>query len=397
MNRNQRDQNRKFTLPEPHGASAEIWHRSMIWAFKEPLRRADGHKRAVSLYFMPKSIQTALWVFFGVLAFLGVLKFVLYYGGLLLMKLLVKAGQLMNTAQTRRVSLLPRDSLEWSRPEEVAQTLQELEQAGFVDAGRYEIKEMKGTKLQGLIHEEKCISAVIYDHKSRSMLDLLVHYEDGRQICYSNHTLGFSMPRPDNHLQKNYPDITATELLTRMLSECPKEGLKRIPAERFAFWFEERYAEHARWMAERGGPTFEETVQMVKTQPGGNKADEETMREMYEATTEGYLKNWLRDQPDVTDPVWEEIEFSLTVIHDGLRLETVLERFNAVMPEEMELKRSDIPEGVTDARQAFAILNGRAEMPFRRLKEKGIGLPADFYLEPSWEEEEEDNSERVAA
>jgi len=344
---------------------------------------------------MPKSFQTVLWVFLGVVAFLGVLKFVLYYGALLAVKLIARAGERINTAQPRRVSLLPRDSLEWSRPEEVAQLLRELEQAEFIGAGRYEVKEMKGMNLQGLIHEKHCIAAVIYDHKTVSMLDLLTHYEDGRQICYANHQLGFSMARPENHVQKTFPGVTATELLTRMLSECPKEGVKRIPAERFAFWFEEKYAEHARWMAERGGPTFEEMAEMIKA--GGHKADEATVREMYESSVQGFLKNWLRDQPDITDNMWEEIEFDLTVIHDGLRLETVVERFNAVVSEEMELKRSDIPEGVTDARQAFGFLNDRAGMPFRHLKEKEKGLPADFYLDPSWVEEEENNSDRVAA
>jgi hypothetical protein len=343
---------------------------------------------------MPKSFQTVLWVFLGVVAFLGVLKFILYYGALLAVKLIARAGELMNTAQPRRVSLLPRDSLEWSRPEQVTPLLQELEQAGFIDAGRYEIKEMKGMKLQGLIHEKHSIAAVIYDHKTVSMLDLLTHYEDGRQICYANHQLGFSMARPENHVQKTFPGVTATELLTRVLNECPKEGVKRIPAERFAFWFEERYAEHARWMAERGGPTLQEMAEMTKA--GGHKADEATVREMYESSAQGFLKNWLRDQPDITDDVWEEIEFDLTVIHDGLSLETVVERFNAAVPEEMELKRPDIPEGVTDARQAFAILNGRAGSPFRRFKGKEIGLPADFYLNPAWDEGE-NNAERAAA
>ena len=342
---------------------------------------------------MPKSIQTALWVFLGVLAFLGVLKFVLCYGALLFVKLMAKMGEILNTVQPYRVSLLPRDGLEWSRPKEVAQLLQELDQAGFIDAGRYEVKEIKGTKLQGLIHEEHCIAAVIYDHRTSAMLDLVTHYGDGLQICYANHQLGFSMARPENHIQKVFPGVTATELLARMLNECPREGMKRIPAERFAFWYEEGYAEHARWMAERGGPTLEETAEMIRAR--GEKVNETTLHEMYESSAEGYLKLWLRDQSDITESVWEEIEFGLTVIHDGLRLDTVVERFNATVPEEMELKRSDIPEGVT-ARQAFAFLNERAGLPFRRLKEKQNGLPADIYLDPSWEEEE-DNSERVAA
>jgi hypothetical protein len=173
-----------------------------------------------------------------------------------------------------------------------------------------------------------------------------------------------------------------------MIQECSREGLKPIPVERFAFWYEESYAEHARWLAERGGPTLAELGEMLKA--SGNKADEATLQGMYENSALGYLTNWFRNQPDITDKDWEEIEFGLVVIHDGLRLETALERFNAPVPEEEEVKLSDIPQGVSDPRQAFAALNGKAGWPFRRLKEKQNGLPADFYLEPGWEEEIEE-------
>jgi len=342
---------------------------------------------------MPKSFQIALWIVVGLFVVLGVARFVLYYAGAWLLKLLVKAGQSMNRIPARRISLLPRDDLDWSRPEETAQSLQELQQAGFIDAGRYEIKEIQGMKLQGLVHEELRIGAIVYDHKLHSMIDVVVHYEDGREFCYSNHTLGFSTARPEHIVQRVAPCVSASELLAHLRNESAKDGRRPIPADRFAFWIEERYAAHARWMAERGGSTLEETAAAV--QAGGHKTDPETIREMYEQSATGHLEYWLRDQPDVTEKVWSDVEFELTVIHDGLRLETVLERFNAVVPEDEELKLTDIPAGVTNPRRAFAVLNERAGMPFHLFKEKNTGLPADFYLEAAGGDEE--NSKRAAA
>lgn len=346
---------------------------------------------------MPKSIQVVLWVLLGFAVFLGLLRFVFYFVAWWAVKWLAKAGERLNTAQPRRISLLPRDAIEWSQPERVAQMLQALEAAGFVDAGRYELKEMNGIKLQGMVHPEQRIAAVVYDHATVSMLDVGVDYDDGRSICYGNHQLGFALARPDHLRQQSFPGLSAAELLERLRSECPVEGRMAIPAERFAFWVEEQYARHAQWLAERGGPTLEETVQMVKA--GGHTADDETVREMHETSTEGYLKHWLHNQPDWTDKdhEWDELEGGLVVIHDGLQLETVLERFNERVPVDAELAQSDIPAGLAGAREAFAHLNQRAGYPYRVLLEKRVGLATDYYLETDTEEAVEPDSERKVA
>ena len=275
-----------------------------------------------------------------------------------------------------RIQLFPLTRPELMQDESAQSLIVPLLQAGFQAAGEYQVREMPKTQIAGFVHQASSVSAMVYHYGRLTFCDLVTEYEDGTSLTYANHSVGEGFPRSPRHAVRRFPEVSPALLHQRMVVERPAGLCRRVSIETFAVRMETAYAESQNWLADRGGYTLDELKRTF--QAPGQTLNEEEMLFLRERVAEQALQNWWMLQTSLPTS-WIEASESLIIIHDELSLFAVVYRYSK-WTGDWNTTESDIPPGVTSAREAFAALNLRCGGLFKKVWEKETPLAADFYF-----------------
>lgn len=130
---------------------------------------------------------------------------------------------------------------------------QALERRGFIDGGRFAIREMQGVHVRFLTKPDDAIVAVVYEHaRAGHWCDLNTAYADDTSFTLSNTHLGGSLDDRPGHPVVRAPRVHPVALLARFMSERPRGTPRRIEAAEAAQYFADAYAESMAWRKNRG-------------------------------------------------------------------------------------------------------------------------------------------------
>jgi hypothetical protein len=290
--------------------------------------------------------------------------------------------------QPRRIRLVPVEAPEWEDARSVSDACRELESLGFRAAGFYAAAELS-VQLEAWVHAEERLVAVVYEHDSAGVFsDVVAQFEGGGSLTLSSASEGAELDQMPAHIKHFERTATPGELVERLRSEVGSRPRKLVSRDEFSSLFERAYAREIDWRNARGGPSEEELMRFTEQLEGGVDSDKlaELRRRLSLAAAEQLAESCLDQYVSETllsVAEWEKVRETVSVIHDGLDPEQVIETFtnHAELPEELAQDLAILEPVGTVARDFFAHLNSRLPPPQRyrqigRVEEPG---EADIY------------------
>lgn len=230
-----------------------------------------------------------------------------------------------------RLHLRRRESLDWDDRGAVETIVADLTERGFVDAGRYEVDEMYGLKIQAMTNLDLAVTNVVYEMEGVGVwVDFVTRYASGGSLTVSNAPQGGEMDYPPEHLKIYDKNATPLECYDRLLAERLDEPFAPVQPEEFAEVMAQAYADEMDWRNLRGYATEDEIRRIAAA--SGDEITDEAMQEMLEGyaahAAEG-LSEAAREQflatCDLSAAQWEEVSDRVVVIHDRLTPQAICE------------------------------------------------------------------------
>ncbi len=235
---------------------------------------------------------------------------------------------------------------------EVARRVRVFEEQGFQRAGAFDVAEMGGAMMIGLVHETARLIGVVYRHEQAGVWsDVVVNYQPEGSLTVTNAPMGHELDHRPGHEKLYDKTMDEAALLARMASEASRRERRVVRVEEFAAEAERAYAEDMAWRAERGGPTTEEIERVASDMDGKFSPDqiaqakqilsaqagpreEAALREAFAASMNGDAWERTRHRalivrPDADPEALEEPVF------DALGHASLAERYGEVVDEAM--------------------------------------------------------------
>lgn len=284
------------------------------------------------------------------------------------------------SANPRRITLKQQDTIRWQNAPVVEQSIADLKQLGFADAGLFSIEELPNVVLQAFCHPKEAVYGVVYEADPLGVwADLVCHVQDGERwlrLTYTNNSsphCGLLDSPPDRKLVK-VAGSPVPALFEKLLAELPPGQRWTVSAGEFAQTFERAWSEEIDWRNARGGPTEDEVrrVAALSEKEPSEGVLAATRKQLTDNALE-QLDDSLRENYVAANPAAKEQADYLVFIHDKLRASDVLDRLGA--------SNTELPE--LPPRQAFAAANVKlpSERRFKLLGTVAAPLEADVYLE----------------
>src|ERR1051325_3492622 len=187
-----------------------------------------------------------------------------------------------------RVNPEPEPSPQWRSPALIAQYGGELRALGFEDVGAFQIPEMGGLLMLGLVHPAERLVGVVYDHKKIDpTCDICCDFEDGTGLSATNSSSGDTLDKRPGHpilwLGKN----NAREVLDAVQKHSAPAPRKPIEREGFVAHFKKSYAEGMNWRLKKGGSSREEIRRHAEKK--GQQLDKDQLEECYSSLRAAYV------------------------------------------------------------------------------------------------------------
>jgi hypothetical protein len=348
-------------------------------------------------------------VFLQVLGILFLLLILLVIGGILLIRARLRSAlkgleDLKYGVTPARIHLHRRQELEWKDPAAAAASLDAIRGLGFQEVGPFGIEEMDFIRMHALVRPDDHAYAVVYEHdKVGVWVDFVTRYEDGTSITYANTAQGGEVDQRPGHGTVRAPGLDPPALYRRFLAERPQRAMKTPSADDFQTTFERAYADEMDWRNSRGGPTEEEIRAVAAA--SGEEIDEATLAAAREALAEqaaaglqeALMERFL-EKTTLSASRWEELRDRVVFVHDRLTAEMTVSTFTDWTEppddedEAWEKRLQDVRD--TSPRASFAAWNEAAPegRRFERIDTLTEPVPADVYVAPEqdWEEEDPD-------
>lgn len=179
----------------------------------------------------------------------------------------------------------------WAEKAEPKAALAALATAGFQRAGAFNIEEMPGLRLIGLVHPATGVMAVCYEHpQAGHWVDLCAYFEEGLELTLSNAPQGETADtRPGT--EKIFIKGTTAELLARLSERIEGRALRRIEVAQFAADVQAAYGRDVTWRNARLGVSREEFVRQAAKHPA--KLTEEQIEQGFTETKLQEMRRWV--------------------------------------------------------------------------------------------------------
>lgn len=285
-----------------------------------------------------------------------------------------RCTQLRQRRVPLQIHVVPMDSAWISKPA-VAERLLPLMEAGFVQIGCFEIKEVPGFLVCGLHHPARHVEGSIeLDATEKVTLCLDAQLADGTFLTVTDQPPKSKLPLPPWQRRKCNPGISAKGLIEGFLDEFTDSSVLPLSAEGFVARMEESFRRVQYWRADRGGWSLSE-IKCQRGLPDSAETTEE-LSMIRRDSADTWLCNWLRMQEGLSFDLESVLE-NLVIIHDELDLDLLVNEWQA--------RTHDFKAGVGffregSPREAFSRVNRERGGKLRLILEKATGLAADFYL-----------------
>jgi hypothetical protein len=164
------------------------------------------------------------------------------------------AGSIDRSALGRQADGIHLDRTEpqWRDDAWRQQVRSEFEALGFVDAGCFTIREMRGLNLLIMIHAEQGFSCFAYEHpQAGRWFEVVSRYEDGTSACYGTSLPTGLEPRP-GHIAERMPGAGPSAVCQRAQRDRPRKPMLERSVETAPGDFEQAYAESLAWRKQQG-------------------------------------------------------------------------------------------------------------------------------------------------
>jgi hypothetical protein len=257
--------------------------------------------------------------------------------------------------------------------------------AGFVSAGSYEVEEMPGLLMEGLVHPQQRVVAAVYEHPQVGVfLDLVSRNTEGHGWTFSNCPQDDHLAQPEWKTSVRDKAASPSQLLERLLEARRGDPWEVAPSD-FAEFFRQAYAKEMDWRNARGGPSEEEVLAVARAD--GTDPDAETLA----LTKQALQAQAMRGLDVAFREAWERgggtPEAMLFFVHDRMPRDYLIEQVSLYCSATEE----DWPPG--QPRSTFSAVNDGLDEGgrFVRLGEVGDPLPADVYRAPDGMDEDEED------
>lgn len=124
---------------------------------------------------------------------------------------------------------------------------------GFLDGGRFSVREMAGVHVSFLVKPDDAVVAAIYEHaKAGAWCDLNTGYSDGSSFTITSTQMGASLEDRPGHPIVRAPGAHPAALHVRLLRERPAGAMLRVETHQVAEYFADAYATSMAWRKQRG-------------------------------------------------------------------------------------------------------------------------------------------------
>lgn len=313
-----------------------------------------------------------------------------------------------------RIHLSETDDLEWKDSKLVEALTEQLESVGYETVGDYEIDEMFNVQIRGLANPAHNFYAVIYEYEQLGVVvDIACDLVDLTHVTSTTaKETGLNNPetkrdfRHELDLQKE-PSLVL-QLHERLVEETRGHSVVSAPADQFVARITDAYAREMDWRAERGGISVEEVKRMAEL-GGQEEPDDEAIQQVQfqwrlaisQFMDEKIRERFLRHVTKMSASEWEDVRDRLYIVHEQSFRESVVEQVKwceANVDEDDDAELEEIEERLKKhfeykpIREAFAEAqtNLAESRRYRRLARITGPWPADVYLMPEEEDEDED-------
>ncbi|MEO6811975.1 MAG: hypothetical protein ABI353_22935 [Isosphaeraceae bacterium] len=307
----------------------------------------------------------------------------------------------------RRIQLRPIAEPTWTDPTAIAEQVEALQGLNFSDVGPFEIADLPGVRLWGLVNPTRAITAAVQDHPEWGIfLVLKTVYQDGTTY---RQTSTHRLDRPDQRPGHEFVYVEATDIparLARFLAERPDRPMRPVALNEFAADFERDHADTVDWRFARGTMTDREIRDL--NQVKGNEVTNAQVAELRHkliqkgnSELDKSLRERFLDSRRLTGEERAKLGPSLVIVHDALPVVWVWEWFPTLIDDEFHaenrVKESALYDESLDGESApdqapswqtlpprlsFVALNERLgpEARFEKLGALDWPIEADVYM-----------------
>ncbi len=288
------------------------------------------------------------------------------------------------------LTLVPTEKPAFAHADRVGEAITSLVDRGFTRAGAFQIQEMPGLLLCGLVHVEDRILAVVYDNQQMGVwVDVACEQTSGEEITVSNAPSGGELDSRPGTRKIFDREKKPLELLETLRAERGQGPFVEYSPDDFATRFEEAYAREMEWRIRRGGVSVDEVRRVAEGMEESFSLEQIEMahrvqrvqdaRKLYEECLEAFAKQSSMDARE-----WEELREEMVVLHELMTPEDVVAACESLH----DLDDDDLPllEELERARQSAmdAFEWFRDQLPeerrCRRLGEVSKPVVARFYV-----------------
>ncbi len=166
-------------------------------------------------------------------------------------KQLEDAGKRAADQQPDEIRLNAAPEHVWSNPAAIEAHATTLQALGFAEAGTYTV-DVLPVAIKFLLKDPDRMYAAIYEHpKAGEWLNLIVLYEDGTSITFTN-TQDRGLEQRPGHVIVYSPGATAGQLHPIAVGQCPAGARKALSPTTIVAEFERAWVEGTRWRKNRG-------------------------------------------------------------------------------------------------------------------------------------------------
>jgi hypothetical protein len=293
------------------------------------------------------------------------------------------------------VTLLETAKPAWAQHTDLQNTLSELRAMGFQSTGTYDVMEMPGVHVVGMVHPEDYLYAAVYLISAKRLwTELYSERIDGERLTVSSVDTPGMLDHTPGHRHLSNSSWSIAELYDCMKTERGTGPFKDTQRADFKSAFEHAYALEMDWRNSRGGvPTWEEFVRIARKRDA-TLSDEKLRTTYYDAV---YQQGVLRlseeciatfcTETTLTVPEWEVVRHTCFALHEHIPnshlADFVADHFCHLDPKRMEqLKRSINPS--RPAIENFARFNDTLPEHLQAVKLGDVDTPvqAEIFTTP---------------
>jgi hypothetical protein len=235
-----------------------------------------------------------------------------------------------------RVTLEPDSNPQWLKPGIITGYANELRALGFEEVGAFQIPELGGLKILGLIHPGEGLLSVIYDHNRAPAptFDICADFTDGSTVSATNSAAGNALDKQPGHPILWLGNVSAHEILEAVKTLSATAPRQPIHKSDFVEHFKKAYARSINWRLKKGGASRDE-IRRQAEKKGQNLSDEQ-LEACYQSLHQTYLRQLqagcIAQHLDDQKPpaaAWERIRSRAFAVAETMKLDEIIEIISA--------------------------------------------------------------------